>query len=323
MLRNVYILSAGRSGSTLLSLILGGHPRAISVGELYQLPKNLALNTTCACGQPIRDCSFWNRVVANLDRHLHLQILKNPYSLDLGFIGAVNLVDRHHQTAAYRVAWQIRHELIRLHLATGLPLPDSIVRRFAVGIDNTLATYGAIRNVSGADYIIDSSKGYLRGISIYQRDPSSTRLVLLARDGRARLYSGLKTGHNRRQTVRGWRTYYDHALPLLEKHVAPSDIIHVRYEQLARNPQAETHRLCDFLGLPFDPLMLDFRHKTSHVANGNDMRLVESDSISLDERWRSSLSADDLAFFEKHAGPVNRRLGYNSASRSVSPATAD
>lgn len=311
MLRNVYILAAGRSGSTLLSLILGGHPRAISVGELYQLPKNLALNTTCACGQPIRDCSFWHSVVTNLGQQLQLQILTDPYSLDLGFIGAVNLVDRQHQTTAYKAAWQIRHELIRLHLATGLPLPDGVLHRFALGIDNTLATYAAIREVSGAECIVDSSKGYLRGISIYQRYPASTRLVLLARDGRARLYSGLKTGHNRRQTVRGWRTYYDHALPLLKKRVAPEHIIHVRYEQLARNPLAETRRLCEFLGLSFDPLMLDFRQKASHVANGNDMRLVNSDAISLDERWHSNLSADDLAYFAKHAGRTNCRLGYN------------
>jgi hypothetical protein len=281
------------------------------VGGRFLKKKNLALNTTCSCGQPILDCSFWHSVATNLGQQLQLPILTNPYSLDLGFIGAVNLVDRRHQTTAYKAAWQIRHELVRLHLATGLPLPDRVLRRFALGMDNTLATYSAIRTVSGAECIVDSSKGYLRGISIYQRDPASTRLVLLARDGRARLYSGLKTGHNRRQTVRGWRTFYDHALPLLEKHVDPNHIIHVRYEELARNPQAETRRLCEFLGLSFDPLMLNFRSKASHVANGNDMRLVNSDAISLDERWRSDLSAADLAYFAKHAGSTNCRLGYN------------
>ena len=310
MFRTVYILSAGRSGSTLLSLILGGHPRAISVGELHHLPKNLALNTACACGQPIRDCGFWQNVVECLDEQLQLQILNDPYSLDLGFIGAVNIVDRRHQTATYKVVWQIRHELIRLQLANNLPLPAGIMRRFETGIANTLAVYAAVRKVSGANCIVDSSKGYLRGISVYKREPSSTRLILLTRDGRGRLHSVLKNGHSRSSAVLRWRGYYNHAMPLLEKHVPFDAVLNVKYEQLARYPEVEVRRICEFLGMPFDPLMLRFRHKVSHVANGNDMRLVDSSEIVLDEEWRSGLSVRDLDYFEKHAGSTNRRLGY-------------
>ena len=310
MLRNVYILSAGRSGSTLTSLILGSHPNAISVGELFHLPKNLALNTACACGCPIRDCGFWQAVVRDISDKLGLEILRDPYSLDLGFIGAITIVDPKHQTKFYRAIWKARHALIRFQMQTGTRIPRVVEQRFAMGITNTLVVYDAIRRVSHSDVIIDSSKGYLRGIAMYQRNPEATRLLLLSRDGRGRLFSGRRSGHSRRSTVDGWRKYYEHALPLLEKHVPANHWLPVHYEDLAGAPESETRRICNFLGLAFDPVMLDFRRKENHVANGNDMRLQDSRQIVLDTAWQRELTVDDLEYFERRGGPMNRRLGY-------------
>ena len=310
MLRNVYILSAGRSGSTLTSLILGSHPNAVSVGELFHLPKNLALNTACACGTPIRNCRFWQPVIRTVSERLGLDIASDPYSLDLGFIGATNVFDTKHQTKFYRAIWKARHALMRFQMQTGARIPRAVEQRFATGITNTLVVYDAIRRVSHSDVIVDSSKGYLRGIAMYQRHPDTTRLLLLSRDGRGRFFSGLRSGHSRRSIVDGWRKYYEHALPLLEKHVPANHWLPVHYEDLARDPASETRRICNFLGLAFDPVMLDFRRKESHVANGNDMRLQDSRQIVFDTAWQRELTGDDLEFFEQRGGSMNRRLGY-------------
>jgi len=57
--------------------------------------------------------------------------------------------------------------------------------------------------------------------------------------------------------------------------------------------------------------MLDFRHTAHHILNGNDMRLGTGSEIQCDERWRTELSAVDLAYFERvGGGALNRRLGY-------------
>jgi len=56
--------------------------------------------------------------------------------------------------------------------------------------------------------------------------------------------------------------------------------------------------------------MLEFGSAESHIANGNRMRFVQSSEIKLDERWREQLSAPMLRFFERHAGELNRELGY-------------
>jgi len=51
--------------------------------------------------------------------------------------------------------------------------------------------------------------------------------------------------------------------------------------------------------------------RTYHSAGGNPARFSLSGGIRPpDERWRSSLSAEQLAHFERIAGTLNRALGY-------------
>ena len=62
-LRIIYIVGAGRSGSTVLDTVLGNHPDAVSVGELSNLHRSGWVNNEfCACGEPADGCGFWNEV---------------------------------------------------------------------------------------------------------------------------------------------------------------------------------------------------------------------------------------------------------------------
>jgi hypothetical protein len=56
--------------------------------------------------------------------------------------------------------------------------------------------------------------------------------------------------------------------------------------------------------------MVDFRSRAHHVLNGNNMRLGSGASIRADVAWRDKLAADDLAYFERRAGALNRSFGY-------------
>jgi hypothetical protein len=89
-------------------------------------------------------------------------------------------------------------------------------------------------------------------------------------------------------------------------------LLRVRYEDLAADPAWELQRICRFIDLRFDDRMLDFRSRPHHVANGNDMRFKDGAAIRIDEAWKHALSRSDLAYFEKHAGALNRRLGYDA-----------
>ena len=65
----VSIFSLSHSGSTLLGLLLGTHPRFVGLGEIdLSLRSESALfDRPCTCGEHARNCVFWGAVASNLD----------------------------------------------------------------------------------------------------------------------------------------------------------------------------------------------------------------------------------------------------------------
>jgi hypothetical protein len=306
----VFICSAGHSGSTLLSLLLGSHRDAIALGEITQMPKNLALNTPCGCGAPVRECPLWSDVVARLARQERFaRIRERPYDLNLGFFEAGTVIDVRQQTALRKLYRRLVYAAAYARWRTGL-LPDAVTGPLSAGACNKHELYRIVASVSSKPLLIDSSKHYLEAVSLYRAAPKRTKILLLVRDGRAVFYSGLKRGKPRGEALDPWLQSYRRALPLLESEIAPRDILRVSYENLAADPARELHRICEFIGVPFDGQMLDFRSRIHHVLSGNDMRLADSAAIRVDAAWRERLAQDDLDYFERRAGALNRALGY-------------
>jgi hypothetical protein len=113
--------------------------------------------------------------------------------------------------------------------------------------------------------------------------------------------------------------------------------LEVRYEALVRAPEETLRDVCRFVGLTFEPAMLEYytrsaarldEHQARYDADGRliiskDRRLynqrfvrepLRPDRIG---RWRSELSSDDVRRFEAIAGAWLERLGYPVAARSV------
>ena len=84
----LYIMGAGRSGSTLLDMVLGSHPDVRGAGELTNAARNGWLkNEDCSCGRPVNDCPFWTEVLqlwthrgfGDLERYVSLQGIFERY----------------------------------------------------------------------------------------------------------------------------------------------------------------------------------------------------------------------------------------------------
>jgi hypothetical protein len=303
----LYILAAGHSGSTLLNLLLGSHPQAHAVSEITYFAANILHNEPCTCGKSIRACELWRGVAHELEKKLGFDVLAQPERLDLGYVDAPTGV--YQATRAYRAAWKIRRVAAYASMLGPIHIPTWVNRRFHAAVDNKLALYEAIRVASGTRLIVDSSKDYVDGYEIYRRRPAQTRLILLTRDGRAVFNSNLRRGFGRDYALRVWRNYYRFAPLALGRAVNRSDVYTMRYEDLATNPTAALRGACDFLQLDFDPRMLDTSWRTHHITSGNNMRFGAT-GVRLDVKWRSELSAANRAFFERHAGALNRSLGY-------------
>jgi hypothetical protein len=56
--------------------------------------------------------------------------------------------------------------------------------------------------------------------------------------------------------------------------------------------------------------MLNPQANLQHVTSGNNMRLSARKTIKLDTTWMTALSGEQVAYFDRHAGDLNRKLGY-------------
>ena len=309
MIKNVYICSAGHSGSTLLDMLIGSHSKIESLGEITHLPKNLSLNTICGCGDPVKECDFWKGVLGDLGERLNIKMLSDPYSFDLGYIAAKVIVDKKHQTRVYNLSRKISHALLYVYYRYKIPLHFFVARKFKRSILNNIELYHSIRRTSGADMVVDSSKAYIKGLGIYLHNKEETRVVLLVRDGRGVFYSNIKRGFDRKKSLSGWMNYYKRALSLLDRYVDNGHMLLVKYEDLAKNTEQILRNISNFLEIEYESEMLDFSSKVHHITNGNNTRFKSSE-IKLDEAWKQGLSDSDLKYFNDHALQLNRRFGY-------------
>lgn len=310
MIDTVYILSAGRSGSTLLDLLLGSHPEAMSLGEITYLPRSFVRRAICTCGAPVPECEFWNGTMKEVGEILGLDLLRDPYALDLGMMLATNHVDKKKQTPSYVAGWKLIHGLAVLQYRYGIGVLSPLTHRLRKAAMNNHLLFDAVRRRSGAKLVVDSTKVYVKGVALYKAKPANVRFILSSRDGRGVMYSRLKIGVPRHLAVAAWQKYYERTLPLLERSVPAEHVFRTRYEDITADPQAELKRICTFLDISFHPDMLNFAAKVHHMPEGNDMRLGSA-TIRQDNAWKTALSQDDLDYFEATCGNLNRRLGYS------------
>lgn len=302
---NVFICSAGHSGSTLLDMILGSHSTAESLGELINLPMDMALNRGCACGSPMRDCNLWPEVL----RRMGVDPVGDPYALSLGY-SLAKVGDARSTSMLHRLLTRPKMAMKYFRLRYDLPFLNVLTPGFIQGIGNTLAVYDHVRALTGKRVIVDSSKHYVRAVSLYRAQPEKVRVVLLVRDGRGVFYSGLKRGFGRSFSLRAWNNHYKRALELLDRQVPAAHRMLVHYEDMVTNTEGTISKLCDFLDMDFEPSMLDFRAVTHHNVNGNDMKFTSTSELRLDEIWKTKLESTDREYFEARAGALNQRLGY-------------
>lgn len=310
MTKIVYICSAARSGSTLLDLLIGSHSKVESLGEITQLPKNISLNTICTCGLHVRSCPVWWKVLKIMSNNLAVDLFKNPYALNLGYINPRIVIDKNHQTKIYNFRRKIVHGLWYLELR----FRTRFLRTFLYSVNNTIENnfllYDTVREVLNSDMIVDSSKNGLKCIELYNKKPHEVKIILLTRDGRGVFCSQLKMNFTKRNSLNAWKNYYARIIPLLEHYVDPSHLLWLKYEELATAPRMHLERICEFLGLEYEENMLYYANQTHHSIGGNDMRLQKSSQIKLDISWHEKLSDEDIRYFEARAGYLNRKLGY-------------
>lgn len=162
-------------------------------------------------------------------------------------------------------------------------------------------------------------------------------LIFLKRDGRAVVNSYRRKYPERdlSEIIHNWRNKIQQTQLLFEEFSGEKLILH--YEELALHTDVVLKRLCEFLGIAYEPDMRNFGNAEYHVLGGNNgtQYLVthsqaqthpdqaqqflsrmpvpnrqyyqtHNADVVLDVRWQTELSAAQQTLFDQLAGDLNQ-----------------
>lgn len=304
----LYLAGVGRSGSTLLERMVGELDGVCPAGELVHLwHRGIELDEPCGCGATFSACPFWSEVGEKA-------------------FGGWSRVP------VSRVE-ELRQRLDRSRQIPAMLAPR-LMRRFAGELreytDYYAALHDAIRAVSGAPVVIDSSKHPSLAFALAARHDGDLRAIQMVRDPRAVAHSWTKATerpeaaiHDKAIAVfstyppsRTARLWLGHntSLGALPRFGVP--LLVVRHEDVVADPVKVIRRVATWAGLPDDialPVSAD-RVATltaSHTVSGNPMRFRTGKvPIVGDDAWRVALTRRDIAAVTAITLPLLRRYGY-------------
>lgn len=317
----VYLGGFGRSGSTLVERVLGAAPGWVNVGELVDLARSVArTDELCGCGRVFSECETWTQVG------------------DLAFGGwTEDVLER--LSALQRAAGRQRH-------LPGLLRPRSRASQELTDLRAAYSRiYAAVAEVTGADVVVDASKGPALGLALAGAPGIDLRMLNVVRDPRAVAWSWnrrVDRPHATTGAEQMWRVPARRAaaqwsaLQLEIEAIAglggvPS--ARLRYEDLVADPLGAVAAATAALGLPLTRADLPGVEAStvllepSHGLSGNPSRF-RSGSVDLrpDDAWTTQMPWRDRVVATALTLPLLGRYGYHvgdgGANRCDVPASA-
>ncbi|MGB3223294.1 MAG: sulfotransferase [Desulforhopalus sp.] len=320
----LYIAGSGRSGSTLLDMLLSRHTGIAALGEVHRLYMNLRNHTDshkCTCGKFVQDCLYWEGVDKCLKEMGEENYVKGLSSLITTDPQNLNILDdetgKNILEAVPRNIYGLKfsHILLLLgskrlfNLFSDLFPSINLVNRIA---NDSHVLYDAVRKATGKQIVVDSTKTPMRLKSLYLLRPSQFKVIYLVRDGRAVSFARMRRqGISMTHAAKIWKSEQVKLKAILFT-IPKEKVLSIRYEDLCTDTENQLRRVCGFLGIDFEECMAKFDKEKSHSLGGNPMRWRrEERKIVLNNTWYNDISQSQLEDFEKVAGHINTRFGYD------------
>lgn len=296
----LYIAGSGRSGSTILDMILSNNQHIVGVGELQNLFLNgWKNNEYCSCGERAEQCQFWSAIKKDW-------LEKSNISID-EYI-------------------RLQKKFTRFKTLPILAFQNIIKGKdFKTYTKETKLLFQIIQEHTGAAVIVDSSKIPYRlwalkmmGIELH--------ILHLIRDGRAVLNSlkksfktDLSSGVQReikpKPTIRT-AFFWIGVNTMVERVSKKCNYHRMRYEDLLRNYEEELGKVSSSFDIELSEVIKMLKAGESmqkgHIIAGNRLRMQKEVKLNLqpDEGWRDSLDKKDIKVFENISGGMLKRYKY-------------
>jgi hypothetical protein len=319
-LRVLAIAGWGRCGSTLLDLMLGQVPGFVSAGEVRELwLRGCRENRPCGCGAPFLDCSFWSAVgrqaFGGWDQVDLERLLRIRYTLDRPWrIPELALMRRQGRAAGL------------------LTDADADQAAYADALGRLLR---AIRDVAGAQVVVDSSKLPSHNLILQQVPGLDLRVAHLVRDSRGvaasnlrvvtkRVTSGPPTPLPRHGALASSLRYdlYNGLTGRLFRDRVP--YLLMRHEDLVASP-ADRLRVVVRLAGQAEPAELPFLADAgvtmgeNHLVDGHPVRFDRGTQPLRADDWRHRLSSSQRLTVTVLTHRLLNTYGYPLTERTTTP----
>lgn len=312
-MRLIYVAGWLRSGTTLLSRILGSMAGVLAVGEVSGIWRAAAQNDVCSCGQRVPECLVWGA---------GLEAVAKAHGIGPSDYDQMALLS----SSVLRTRNSLRLRSLREVPRHSWPKD---VHRY-VGVMETLLQSAS--DVSGCDTLIDSSK-LPPGFLVENLFDARVDVVQIVRDPRAVASSELRSNRQLaagtsspvpgRSLLRSAAYWSFGNLAIRALGSAADGFVTVRYEELAAAPASVLAALAQRLDLD-DGGSSPVRMATGHIAVGNPSRFDgEVRPIRLDVAWRDELTFTQRTVVSTITAPARAVLstgwGVTSARSSLGP----
>ncbi len=203
--------------------------------------------------------------------------------------------------------------------------------------DAMRAFYRAYAKRQGKPRWGDKSPGYALHLRKIARLLPEAHFVHLIRDGRDVRLSQLRRGHNPPGAGKHARRWKRRVQTARRQGAQVDHYMELRYEELIADPEPELRRICEFVGLAFDPAMLSYHERAGERLGEIDRDLEAGQELASERerpvfraedrldfhkltkeppradrvaKWKREMPSEDLADFERVAGDLLEELGY-------------
>lgn len=285
-----FVVGCPRSGTTLLRRLLNAHPRlCVPKAETHWIPK------------------FYSRGDG----------LDEENKATPAFVDVLLAYPRFSKFQADRQTL--------LSFFDGRPCMD-----YAGFVSRLFDWYGEQR---GKTLVGDKTPGYARHIPLLHKLFPGARFIHLIRDGRDTVLSLMSW--DRLEKTAGRLASFDEDpvtttalfwewLVRLGRETGsrlpPGQYLEVSYERLVDDTGPACRRMCDFLGIAFEPGMLDYHRGRQKPGSGLSAKKAWLPPTGKLRDWRKQMSDTDLLRFEAACSPLLTELGYEVKNRDIDPA---
>jgi len=261
----IYLMGAGRSGTTIFATVLGGSKNITTLGEMHQFLDHLLEDKPCSCGQSLKECSFWAPIISKLEtlysKEELLQINKRNKTIE-------------------------NHS----HISKSYHNNDMEYGRFQKDI------FAIISEKNPSKYHLDSAKFISRGLQLNKIEGINLKFIYIIRDVRGVIHSFNKKVQTTKKPLSA--IVYYATINFFGQWIywllGKEKVLKLRYEDFVNDTEKVLLKVQDFIGCDLSENLKKLDHNEPfdmpHIIGGN--RMTESKRVTLksDLQWKKSIS---------------------------------